>query len=461
MTADGRTGYAYTFDAENHMTQASGTPSGSWNYSYDGNGLRVEKTNGTTGTLYWRDLAGNTIAETDLTGSTTDSAYREYIFFAGQRVAQRDATTPTPNVYFYYPDEVGSTTAISTAAGVSCYQATFTPYGQEMATQTTCSTNYKFTGYERDAETGFDYAFARYYSSTLGRFMSPDPFGGDTSDPQSFNRYAYTGNNPTNYTDPSGLLKYPCRGTGAVCGGGGGWNGGVCTVNGGGLTDCSGLYNALIIDTMFQASYTFSAGPFNFNWNKFSLGELLDMADEGSEISLVDVTISGGWQVFGGSGGYSWSDLAKGLRKYFTGNPCRKGNVSALDYSSPYPYASGADTPLNHITQNHITGGPNKSQYIFQDNVTSLSDQQNAVVNLNAVVFLAGSATIQSNGNIAYTLTIPSFIDPKTGTVYSGVGTDRNNGNAVTNTATLVISGNCKQVVTSFPGTPGGKGPNP
>ncbi len=142
-----------------------------------------------------------------MTGGTTDSAYREYIFFAGQRVAQRDATTPTPNVYFYYTDQVGSTTAISTAAGVSCYQATFTPYGQEMATQTTCSTNYKFTGYERDAETGFDYAFARYYNSSLGRFMSPDPLAGDVSDPQTLNRYAYVENSPANFNDPTGMNK--------------------------------------------------------------------------------------------------------------------------------------------------------------------------------------------------------------------------------------------------------------
>jgi RHS repeat-associated protein len=224
MTADGRTGYAYSFDAENHMTQASGTPSGTWAYTYDGNGLRVEKTNGTIGTLYWRDLAGNTVAETDLTGSTTDSAYREYIFFAGQRVAQRDATTPTPNVYFYYTDQVGSTTAISTAAGVSCYQATFTPYGQEMATQTTCSTNYKFTGYERDAETGFDYAFARYYNSSLGRFMSPDPLAGSIADPQTLNRYAYVGNSPTNFADSRGTHKCnapPGQSMPAPCDGGG------------------------------------------------------------------------------------------------------------------------------------------------------------------------------------------------------------------------------------------------
>ncbi len=85
---------------------------------------------------------------------------------------------------------------ITNGSGTPCYQATFTPYGEEHATQTSCEQNYKFTGDERDAETGLDYAFARYYSSRLGRFMSIDPMGGDTSNPQSLNRYAYTWNRP-------------------------------------------------------------------------------------------------------------------------------------------------------------------------------------------------------------------------------------------------------------------------
>lgn len=67
----------------------------------------------------------------------------------------------------------------------------------------------KFTGYERDNETGLDFAQARYNSSTLGRFTSPDPYGGSmgTGDPQSFNRYAYVGNNPVNATDSTGLSR--------------------------------------------------------------------------------------------------------------------------------------------------------------------------------------------------------------------------------------------------------------
>src|SRR5882762_6561514 len=65
--------------------------------------------------------------------------------------------------------------------------------------------SYKFTGKERDSESGLDNFGARYDSSSLGRFMSPDPMGGHQEDPQTLNRYAYVRNNPLNLTDPTGL----------------------------------------------------------------------------------------------------------------------------------------------------------------------------------------------------------------------------------------------------------------
>lgn len=65
----------------------------------------------------------------------------------------------------------------------------------------------KYTGYEHDDETMLDYAHARYYGSVQGRFTSPDPFAGSATvgSPQTFNRYAYVGNNPANLNDPTGL----------------------------------------------------------------------------------------------------------------------------------------------------------------------------------------------------------------------------------------------------------------
>ena len=94
------------------------------------------------------------------------------------------------------------------ASGTVCYDADFTPFGYERAYTTTCTQNYKFPGMERDSETGNDHAWFRNYEENLGRWMSPDPAGGDVTNPQSLNRYAYVLNNPTSLTDPLGLLVY-------------------------------------------------------------------------------------------------------------------------------------------------------------------------------------------------------------------------------------------------------------
>jgi RHS repeat-associated protein len=63
----------------------------------------------------------------------------------------------------------------------------------------------RFTGHERDSESGLDYMIGRYYAAPMGRFLSVDT--GDDSDPlnpQSWNKYTYVRNNPINATDPTG-----------------------------------------------------------------------------------------------------------------------------------------------------------------------------------------------------------------------------------------------------------------
>lgn len=246
MTQDGKgTGYSYSFDAENRLTKATGMTGGPYCYVYDGFGLRVAKksgansdcTGGTVTKLYWRSISGDALAETDGTGSVSNAAYNEYVFFAGRRVASRNGLGA---IFYWFADHLGSTRTITTGSGTGqtpgqlCYDADFTPYGQEISfsarLQTTaCSPNYKFTGYERDSETaygqtdtGLDYAFARYYSSRLGRFLSTDPLGGAIGNLQSHNAYTYVQNNPLNSVDPLGLW---CTGDGPGCsrgvGGGG------------------------------------------------------------------------------------------------------------------------------------------------------------------------------------------------------------------------------------------------
>jgi RHS repeat-associated protein len=219
MNQDGTPGVVYSFDAENRLYKVSGVTGGPYCYVYDGNGLRVAKksgansdcTGGTVVKLYWRGLSGDALAETDGTGSTTNSAYNEYVFFAGRRVGSRNGTG---GIFYWFADQLGTTRSITTGNGPGqttgqlCYDTDFTPYGQEMQhtehLQTTaCPPNYRFTGYEYDSETGLNYAFARYYSPRLGRFLSTDPLGGSIGSLQSHNAYTYTVNNPLNSIDPS------------------------------------------------------------------------------------------------------------------------------------------------------------------------------------------------------------------------------------------------------------------
>ena len=81
----------------------------------------------------------------------------------------------------------------------------YTPFGQVF----TGSTNdpYFFTGKERDQESGLDYFGARYYASSMGRFISSDAAGPDPKNPQALNLYRYALNNPLRYVDPDGRYE--------------------------------------------------------------------------------------------------------------------------------------------------------------------------------------------------------------------------------------------------------------
>jgi len=91
----------------------------------------------------------------------------------------------------------------------------YLPFGEELFAGTggrTTSQGYsasdgvrqKFTSYEADAETGLNFAQARYQSSMQGRFTSADSVAGSPGNPQTFNLYSYVQNNPLTFTDLTG-----------------------------------------------------------------------------------------------------------------------------------------------------------------------------------------------------------------------------------------------------------------
>ena len=111
-------------------------------------------------------------------------------------------------VEYYHTDAIGNVRAITDASGNVIERHDYQPYGEEWLPQGGAQP-LRFTGKERDAETGLDYFGARYYGSKVGRFTTVDPvytWQENLVDPQRWNRYAYARSNPLRYVDPDGRV---------------------------------------------------------------------------------------------------------------------------------------------------------------------------------------------------------------------------------------------------------------
>jgi len=191
MTYDGT--HSYTYDAENRITKIDGGSTAT--YTYDSEGHRVLNTaGGVNGFIYGID--GNVVADVSGTGGWDTG----YVYLGGSLIAQyRDGTT-----YSIFTDHLGSTRLI-TRLDKSVYDSLdFMPFGEQSAGDT--GTIHKFTGKERDSESGLDNFGARYDSSSMGRFISADDTSAEDNegDPQGLNLYSYVQDNPINATDPDG-----------------------------------------------------------------------------------------------------------------------------------------------------------------------------------------------------------------------------------------------------------------
>jgi RHS repeat-associated protein len=167
------------------------------------------------GLSFWASQAGtnnSTARQNVLNSFATSGNFREL------------AGTLYREVFWLVNDQLGTPRIVVDKSGslASVKRHDYLPFGEEIggaqvaliggrqgtAGYVADSVRQKFTGYESDGETGLNYAQARYQSGAQGRFTSIDPFGASASvaNPQSFNRYSYVNNNPTNLTDPTGMM---------------------------------------------------------------------------------------------------------------------------------------------------------------------------------------------------------------------------------------------------------------
>jgi RHS repeat-associated protein len=199
-------GRSFIYDGENKQVEvrnASNAVIGQ--YRYDGDGRRVKKIVPSTGetTVFVYDASAKLVADCSTQVEPQTSAKVSYL------------TT----------DHLGSPRILTDQTGEVISRRDFHPFGEEIGTLAvvpdspqprtatlgyqTDSVRQKFTGYERDNETNLDYAQARMYGNSHGRFTSPDPtfLSVNAYNPQSWNRYTYVLNNPYLYTDPLGLWE--------------------------------------------------------------------------------------------------------------------------------------------------------------------------------------------------------------------------------------------------------------
>jgi RHS repeat-associated protein len=217
VTFDGTNWYAY--DDGGRLCAIQTSPVGgsvAYGYLYDAEGRRVAK-----GTI--------TVTSTPLTSSVCNIASNGFqlteSYVLDESGAQlttlnQSGTWQRTNVYgggellgvytgtdlhYQMSDPLGTRRLQTSSTGLveGTYQSL--PFGDGLATSGPDATPLHFTGKERDTESGLDYFSARYYASSMGRFMSPDD-GTDqrSSNPQSLNRYSYVHNNPLSNVDPFG-----------------------------------------------------------------------------------------------------------------------------------------------------------------------------------------------------------------------------------------------------------------
>jgi RHS repeat-associated protein len=207
-TVPGSTSETFTYDGEYRAYTANAN--GAITYSYDGEGRRVQKTASTFQTNYVYDSSGKEIMESTIpgTGFPTEAPYTgtEYLI----------------------PDHLGSSRLAINGQGQVVRRYDFLPFGEELKAglggrgadyepstyiypTTPDDVTRKFTGKDRDWETGLDFFGARYMSSAQGRFTSPDwsekPVAiprADLLDPQTVNLYAYLRGRSLSSIDPDG-----------------------------------------------------------------------------------------------------------------------------------------------------------------------------------------------------------------------------------------------------------------
>jgi RHS repeat-associated protein len=189
-------------------------------FAYDANGRQIKATRTNTPdaqTVY--DALGNRVA------TKINDIWQYMIYDAfGQLVAEYGIQPEgLGGVKYIQQDHQGSVRTVTNSNGFVVARTDHQAFGDEVgigvglrsieqgySVDKVAKQGYGLT--ENDDATGQQHTWFRKLETQAGRWSSPDPYKGSMSlgNPQSFNRYSYVENQPTNYVDPSGLTMVLC-----------------------------------------------------------------------------------------------------------------------------------------------------------------------------------------------------------------------------------------------------------
>ena len=199
-------GTTMTYNAAGQQVSATKLGTGNVQQDYDGDTFRVKKTDAGMITHYLRSsvLGGKVVAEINDSGAWT----RGFVYdWGGQLLTMQQSGGNR----WIHQDPVTKSKRVTDTIGATASIIDLDPWGGETnRTVNGAVTSRKFTTYDRNSN-GRDDATMRSYFAWFSRYDQPDPHDGslNITNPQSFNRYAYTQNDPVNFTDPSGLVRTP------------------------------------------------------------------------------------------------------------------------------------------------------------------------------------------------------------------------------------------------------------
>jgi RHS repeat-associated protein len=185
----------YAYDQANRLK----TFNSSYNYAYDGDGLRMSKSGPVSTSKYAWDTAG--ISGGGGLPLLLDDGAAAYIYGPGGLPLEEVVGNQS---YYYHTDQLGSIRAMTDVSAnvVSTYN--YDAYGNRTSSTGSVYNPLGYAGEYTDSESGLVYLRARYYDPATQQFLSRDPLEALTEQP-----YSYAFGNPTNLVDPSGHFGIP------------------------------------------------------------------------------------------------------------------------------------------------------------------------------------------------------------------------------------------------------------